>query len=279
MTDTTDTTEPTTDTFLELLTSVSLRLASADDEALDEVIEHALGEIGRHEGADRAYITQYLDDERFRNSHEWVAGGVQSHKSAIVDMCLSDFPWSVAKVRRGEVWHCPDLSALPPEAAPERESFGRFGVTAVLQVPMRNGGKLLGVVGFNHVLEPREWDEVTIERVRRIGDALGLALLRREANQEVRQARDQAERANRAKDEFLSRMSHELVTPLHAILGFAELLDTPGRTEHERQAVQQIVGSGRHLLGLVEEILVVANRPPVPPVAAQSPEPPAQPIE
>jgi signal transduction histidine kinase len=197
-------------------------------------------------------------------------------------MHLSDFPWSVAKVSGGEVWHCPDLAALPPEAAAERESFGRFGVTAVLQVPMRNGGKLMGVVGFNHVGEPRAWDAVTIERVRRVGDAIGLALLRRDANESVRLARDDAQRANRAKGELLSRVTHELVTPLHAILGYAELLDTPGRTEHERLAVQQIVGSGRQLLGLVEELLAAGEparlNPSAPPpqVAAAVAQPPIE---
>lgn len=252
--------EPAADSFLDVLATVSLRLASADDDMLDDAIDHALGEIGRHEGADRAYVTLYADDDRFSNSHEWVADGVRSHRAAIVDMRLSDFPWSVAKVAAGEVWHCPDLEDLPEEAIPEKTSFGAFGVTSVLQVPMRNAGRLIGVVGFNHVDRPRAWHSVTIDRVRRIGDAIGFSLLRREANRSVRQARDLAERANRAKDEFLSQVTHELITPLHAILGFSELLDTPGRTEHERLAVQQIVGSGRHLLGLVEELLAVTNR-------------------
>lgn len=259
--------ESAADSFLDVLASVSLQLASADDEMLDGAIDHALGMIGGHEGADRAYVTLYADDDRFSNSHEWVADGVRSHRAAIVDMRLSDFPWSVAKVAAGEVWHCPDLAELPVEAAAERESFGAFGVTSVLQVPMRNASRLIGVVGFNHVDRPSAWNPVTIDRVRRIGDAIGFALLRREANRSVRHARDLAERANRAKDEFLSQMTHELVTPLHAILGFAELLDTPGRTEHERQAVQQIVGGGRHLLGLVEELLAVTTRT----VAAQPP--------
>lgn len=254
------TAEPAADSFLDVLASASLRLASADDEMLDAAIDHALGEIGRHEGADRAYVTLYADDDRFSNSHEWVADGVRSHKAAIVDMRLSDFPWSVAKVSAGEVWHCPDLDELPDEASPEKVSFGAFGVTSVLQVPMRTAGRMIGVVGFNHVDRPRAWHSVTIDRVRRIGDAIGFALLRREANRSVIHARDLAERANRAKDEFLSQVTHELITPLHAILGFAELLDTPGRTDHERQAVQQIVGSGRHLLGLVEELLAVTNR-------------------
>jgi GAF domain-containing protein len=252
--------DPAADSFLDVLASASLRLASADDEMLDAAIDHALGEIGRHEGADRAYVTLFADDDRFSNSHEWVATGVRSHREAIVDMRITDFPWSYAKVASGEVWHCPDVEELPPEAAAERASFGEFGVTSVLQVPMRNADRLIGVIGFNHVDRPRAWHPITIDRVRRIGDAIGFALLRREANRSVRHARDVAERANRAKDEFLSQVSHELVTPLHAILGFAELLDTPGRTEHERQAVQQIVGSGRHLLGLVEELLAVTTR-------------------
>ena len=67
-----------------------------------------------------------------------------------------------------------------------------------------------------------------------------------------------AERAYRAKSEFLSRVSHELRTPLNAVLGFTELMqtddvDTPTLTQ--RQRLQQVLEAGRHLLTLINDIL------------------------
>ncbi len=72
---------------------------------------------------------------------------------------------------------------------------------------------------------------------------------------EITAARDEAERANRAKSEFLSRMSHELRTPLNAILGFGQLL-AMDRADPARAAnVREILTAGRHLLELINEVL------------------------
>ncbi|MFO1328452.1 MAG: PAS-domain containing protein [Rubrivivax sp.] len=71
-------------------------------------------------------------------------------------------------------------------------------------------------------------------------------------------ARDEAERANRAKSEFLSRMSHELRTPLNAVLGFAQLLEHDAAHLSESQRldhVQQIQRSSHHLLALINDVL------------------------
>ena len=243
-----------------VVTAVSLALASATDEVLDAVIDDALGSIARHQEADRAYVTLYSDSGTFSNSHEWVANGITPHRDAIVGLSKDDFAWSVAMAERGEVWHCTDIQALPAEAAPEQRSFADFGVKAVLQVPMRTGSRTIGVVGFNH-LRSREWSPNAIDLVRRVGDSIGYALLRREITRDLRAARDAAERANEAKQAFLSRVSHELRTPLHAILGFAELLDHPGLDPADRHAVRQILASGIQLQRIVDELLDGADRP------------------
>jgi PAS domain S-box-containing protein len=73
------------------------------------------------------------------------------------------------------------------------------------------------------------------------------------------QAKQEADRANRAKSEFLSRMSHELRTPLNAILGFGQLLQLGELSEGQRESVEQVLRGGRHLLGLINEILDVSR--------------------
>lgn len=69
-------------------------------------------------------------------------------------------------------------------------------------------------------------------------------------------ARDLAERASKAKSEFLSSMSHELRTPMNAILGFAQVLDyDPNLAEEYRVSVKEILSAGFHLIELINEVL------------------------
>jgi PAS domain S-box-containing protein len=82
-----------------------------------------------------------------------------------------------------------------------------------------------------------------------------------EKNSELESARSVAEKANLAKSEFLSSMSHELRSPLNAILGFAQLLesDSPPPTPSQNEGIAQILGAGWHLLKLIDEILDLAK--------------------
>jgi signal transduction histidine kinase/ActR/RegA family two-component response regulator len=82
---------------------------------------------------------------------------------------------------------------------------------------------------------------------------------RKRAEEEARVAKEDADRANRAKDEFLSRMSHELRTPLNAVLGFAQLLEMDQVDPDQLDSVQQILKAGRHLLELINEVLEIAR--------------------
>lgn len=250
---------PTSETLFEsisdVVTAVSLALAGASDDELDRVIDASLGAIARHEKADRAYVTLYSPAGTFSNSHEWVAEGVRSQRDSIVGFSMAAFPWSVRMAKSGHVWHCPDVSELPDDAEAERRTFAAFSVKSVVQVPIRDGMRTIGVIGFNHVASEREWPLLAIDLVRRVGEAIGLALLRREVTDGLRHARDAAEQANLARERFVDRMSHELHTPLHAILGFAELLDTPALSAGDRAKVRQIIGSGRELQALVDSLL------------------------
>jgi PAS domain S-box-containing protein len=79
-------------------------------------------------------------------------------------------------------------------------------------------------------------------------------------NVELERARAMADKANLAKSEFLSSMSHELRSPLNAILGFAQLMDSglPAPTPSQAGSIQQILKAGWYLLTLINEILDLA---------------------
>ncbi|MDR7089103.1 hybrid sensor histidine kinase/response regulator [Cellvibrio fibrivorans] len=80
------------------------------------------------------------------------------------------------------------------------------------------------------------------------------------AEERVIQAKEQAEKANRAKSDFLSSMSHELRTPLNAILGYTQLFEYDGNLKTQQiDNVREIRKAGEHLLQLINDVLDLAK--------------------
>ncbi|AEM47493.1 PAS/PAC sensor hybrid histidine kinase [Acidithiobacillus ferrivorans SS3] len=111
------------------------------------------------------------------------------------------------------------------------------------------------------------WANVIYTAIRdQFGNLRGFAKLTRDQteNRQVESAlidaKSAAEKANRAKSDFLSSMSHELRSPLNAILGFAQLMesDSPSPTPSQAANIKQILQGGWYLLELIDEILDLA---------------------
>ncbi len=84
--------------------------------------------------------------------------------------------------------------------------------------------------------------------------------LRKRAEETLIIARDEAQRANVAKSRFLSSISHDLRTPMNAILGFSQLLDLdPALPADQKEPVRQIMLAGNHLLKLIDDVLELSR--------------------
>jgi PAS domain S-box-containing protein len=218
---------------------------------------------------------------------EWIAtvGRRRVHAQTGIRFPL-ELVGDVAALRRGETQML-ETSALAP--GPVREALLASGVRSYTMVPMITASELLGVLGFGGETADFTVEQLGIAREAATQIALLLnqarlreriarqtedlerrveartaelssanAQLQREIG-ERRRAEEEADRANRAKNEFLSRMSHELRTPLNGILGFAQLLEMDARDTGEQESVSHILKGGRHLLGLIDEILDIAR--------------------
>lgn len=86
---------------------------------------------------------------------------------------------------------------------------------------------------------------------------LKLSRYNQQLEQRVQERTLEFEKASRAKSDFLSQMSHELRTPMNAVLGFAQMLklDEDKFDATQKDNVNEILGAGRHLLSLIEEVL------------------------
>ncbi len=267
---------------LNVLHEIDAAIIAAD--APGAIAEAALRRLRDLLGVPRA-IVNLFDLES--GEVEWLAaaGRRRIHVGPGVRFSLS-LMGDIEALRRGEL-QVIDVDALAP--SPETTALLASDVHTYMVVPMIAGGELIGAVSFGGPRGdfPAEQVDIAREVAAQLAIALAQARLhervRRQAGEleerveertrqlsvandrlqqeiaERRVAEEAADRANQAKSDFLSRMSHELRTPLNAILGFGQLLEMRVDKPRDRESVEQILKGGRHLLGLINEVLDISR--------------------
>jgi PAS domain S-box-containing protein len=165
-------------------------------------------------------------------------------------------------VRTGKPVFLPDISdqALVAAARDEEhlELMRRLQLRSYLAVPLVTQGAVIGVITLATADSGRHYGQADLDLAGALADRAALAVNHSRLYDESTAARLEAERANRAKDEFMAMLGHELRNPLAPILTALQImkLRAPTALERERAILERQV---KHVVSLVDDLLDVSR--------------------
>jgi PAS domain S-box-containing protein len=211
--------------------------------------------LGEHLQVNRcAYATAETDQDQLLCTGTYTNGA-----SAIVgrftymgfgDACRSDF-------RAGQPFVVGEREGDPRLDEATRASYRMIDLRAGIGVPILKSGRLVAAMGV-HSKTPRLWSAAEVSLVQHVASRCWESIERARVERERATLLEAAESANRAKDEFLAMLGHELRNPLSPILTALQLMKLRGvgGAERERTVIERQV---EHLTRLVDDLLDVSR--------------------
>ena len=130
---------------------------------------------------------------------------------------------------------------------------GRVGLRSLLSAPVFIGDRFMGQICLADA--EKGYDERDLRLAKRLASFFALTLQRNDYEKDIIESKLEAERANKAKSDFLAKMSHEIRTPMNAIMGMLNIaLDSLVDAEH-RENLTTAVLAAENLMGIIDNIL------------------------
>lgn len=162
--------------------------ASTICQRMGEVLEH----LGVELDLDRVFLFRLRSDGSYYNSHEWVAAAVEPLLAQMQTIPSARHPGWDAAFRAGEIVAIESRTALA-DGAPERRFLEVIGVQATFMVPLRDAGRLIGVIGCDSMTSGRTWSEEERFLLSSIGRVVAALIQRAEATEAESAARQHLE--------------------------------------------------------------------------------------
>jgi signal transduction histidine kinase len=233
-------------------TAEILRIISTSPSNLQPVLDVLVRSAARFCGADDVTIFQ-LDGESLRSTAHW---GPIPQEMGLRLPCVRGSVGGRTVLDRQPV-HVIDLQAETAEF-PQGSAFAkRLGHRTTLGVPLLREGVAFGTIQLRRT-QAKAFTDKQIELLKSFADQAVIAIENVRLFDEIQEKSRQLAEASQHKSQFLANMSHELRTPLNAILGYTELIldniygNTPDKM---REVLERIERNGRHLLGLINDVL------------------------
>jgi len=134
----------------------------------------------------------------------------------------------------------------------ERTFLSEYGIVSVLVIPLISKEKWHGFIEFDDTVNERTWSNQEIRMLKNAAGIISAYFDMREAQRMLKEGKEQAEKANKLKSEFVFNVSHEIRTPLNGIIGFSELCLAS-------QSIDEVHGQSKSILRESETLLMLIN--------------------
>ncbi|MDR1302407.1 MAG: response regulator, partial [Treponema sp.] len=240
--------------------AASLLLAS-DLYQFNDAIYRGMEMMARSVTIDRLYIWKNLVP---RGPHEYTQifcwfdpdmavqpAMLPNNRTSFQRSDTTTFPEWETRFSLGECINSPvkDLTPL------EQRRLRQYGIQSILVIPVFLQDGFWGFLSFTDCHKERYFSKDEAAILRSGSLLLANAVMRNETTQALTHSSEQAEAASRAKGDFLSNMSHEMRTPMNAIISMTSLAKDASDTERKDYCLKKIEDASVHLLGVINDIL------------------------
>jgi PAS domain S-box-containing protein len=190
-------------------------------------INNALAALGKGSSADRVYIfescnTNTKNDSFMNLKYEWHSDKIsQSIDSNYINSFSGDGSISSILQNIGKNKTCHVLTRQL--TGDDQVYLNRYGTLSILIVPIYVEKIFWGFIGFDNCQGEEKWSESEESILTAAAASIGRAIEREKTNMELIRAKEEAEKAERLKSEFLAQISHEIRSPLNVLLNYSQL--------------------------------------------------------
>jgi signal transduction histidine kinase/CheY-like chemotaxis protein len=245
------------DKLLNVINDAAGLLLSLETEEFDSIMGQSMEMMARDLDVDRMHIWQNIERGgvlHYRRIYTWsVKGGLfrGPAESDVESSYRETLPAWGEILAAGNCVNGP-LSALESD---EQERLVKDGICSLLIVPVFLHIVFWGLISFDDDHRERFFHDDEVRILRSGSLLLANALVRNEVMQSLVYAREAALSGARAKSEFLAIMSHEMRTPMNAIIGMTAIAKSSADVDRKNSCLAKIENASKHLLGVINDVL------------------------